>query len=692
MAYRRGKSNRNQNGIGFLNGFVRPSLKNGVESRFQRLEPSKVKVMLDKVTLQDPANEITLAQIELVDGKPYSPIFQDIYATRSGAYGQACAVFLAQGEIASRWANKKAFCILENGFGLGTNFLATLKAWREDPNRPECLDYVSIERFPASAAEIERYAAPEVRDYAKELAASWPQPLPGFHVLEFDHGRVRLTLIFHDARKIASELSLNYDALFLDGFSPSKNPQMWEPHLLMSLARYAKPQATVTTWCTAGAVRATLTRAGFLLEKRAGFGAKSERLFGVMRASRSHDQREAYKGDVIVIGAGLAGSNVAFELSRRGVPVRVIDEGAVPGFGASALAWGILHPHFSRDDNLLSRLSREGFLATCRRLDELERSGVELSVRDGCLQMAHTDEIYAQWQEAVSKSLPFKLPESYARFLTASQASEEAGIGLKRGGWFFPHAGMVRVGAFCRALISASQVPYRGNTRVERLVRRADKWALYGQFGELLDEANHIVLANAWEAQRLLQTHYLAFDCLPGRITLLRDTDLVGLKIPVSGEGYMTRMPDGFCGVGATYELPRTGLWTENRAHEENLAKLERLLLNQPQVVVTGAYCGQRASGLGRLPYVGPVCDELAWFSRWKKNPSQYDEDSSLNFEGLWLHSAFGSRGVSMTTRTSQILGALITGSPVPAEKSLLKGIGSARAVIRWLKSKENAT
>ena len=190
----------------------------------------------------------------------------------------------------------------------------------------------------------------------------------------------------------------------------------------------------------------------------------------------------------------------------------------------------------------------------------------------------------------------------------------------------------------------------------------------------------------------MLQTHYLTFDCLPGRITLLRDTDLVGLKIPVSGEGYMTRMPDGFCGVGATYELPRTGLWTENRAHEENLAKLERLLLNQPQVVVTGAYCGQRASGLGRLPYVGPVCDELAWFSRWKKNPSQYDEDSSLNFEGLWLHSAFGSRGVSMTTRTSQILGALITGSPVPAEKSLLKGIGSARAVIRWLKSKENAT
>ena len=394
--------------------------------------------MADVPTLQRAPQEIAQAQITLMDGKPYSPVFGDIYATRSGAYGQACAVFLSQGEIALRWAHKKRFCILENGFGLGTNFLATLKAWRDDPNRSEFLDYVSIERFPANAEEIERYAAPEVRDLAKELAALWPEPLPGFHVLEFNEARVRLTLIFHDARKIASELHLNYDTLFLDGFSPSKNPQMWEPRLLMTLARYAKEGATVTTWCTAGAVRATLTRAGFSLEKRPGFGAKSERLFGVMKASRSHVRMDAIDGDVIVIGGGLAGSNAAFELSRRGLPVRVIDEGAVPGFGASALSWAILHPHFSRDDNFLSRLSREGFLATCQRLDELEAQGQTLSVRKGCLQMAHSDGIFTEWQEAYSHSQPFALPESYAHFLSAKEASEAAGIDLKRGGWLFP--------------------------------------------------------------------------------------------------------------------------------------------------------------------------------------------------------------------------------------------------------------
>ena len=88
------------------------------------------------------------AELALEEGKPYSTQFGDIYATRSGAYGQACAVFLSEGEIACRWAGKQNFTILENGFGLGTNFLATLKSWREDPHKSERLEYVALECFP----------------------------------------------------------------------------------------------------------------------------------------------------------------------------------------------------------------------------------------------------------------------------------------------------------------------------------------------------------------------------------------------------------------------------------------------------------------------------------------------------------------------------------------------------------------
>ena len=111
------------------------------------------------------ANQVRPAVIELSDGKPYSPEFEDIYATRSGAYGQACTVFLSEGEVARRWQGKERFTVLENGFGLGTNFLATLKAWRNDPKRSAHLEYVALECFPVSRSQIEQYAAVELADW-----------------------------------------------------------------------------------------------------------------------------------------------------------------------------------------------------------------------------------------------------------------------------------------------------------------------------------------------------------------------------------------------------------------------------------------------------------------------------------------------------------------------------------------------
>lgn len=626
------------------------------------------------------------AELALEEGKPYSTQFGDIYATRSGAYGQACAVFLSEGEIATRWAGKQTFTILENGFGLGTNFLATLKSWREDPQKSERLEYVALECFPVTAYQVWEFCAPEVKDLASELSEKWPPCLPGFHVLGFDEGRVRLTLIFGDSRELSKKLLLSYDALFLDGFGPDKNPQMWEGALLRNLARYAKEGATVTTWCTKGDVRRALAQAGFELQKKQGFGKKRERLFGTMMAKRTkHTVRKIR--DVIVIGAGLAGANVAYSLTKKGVSVRIVDAGIVPGAAASALSWAILHPHYSRDDNPLSKLSREGFLRTRSRLLEIENiTGQTLFEQLGCLQMAHDDSIYEDWQRASQLQLPFVLPKDYAELLDKKEASERTGLTLARGGYFFPMAGMVRAGAFCRALVQASGVPYRGNTEVQKLIRSGDKWQLIGTFGEVVDEASDVVICAAMGSESLLGANTLGLEPLPGRITLLRDTDLNELKCPVSGEGYVAHMSDGYSAVGATYELERTGPWTERRAHEDNLDKLETLGLKAPEVVVTGGYYGVRASASGRMPILGKAYNEdrlkSAFYSK-----ADMQKKSLWEEEGLWILTGLGSRGASFSVLCADILAALMTGNPVPADSGLLKTMEPARNLLRLFKA-----
>ena len=62
---------------------------------------------------------------------PYSPEYGDVYHSADSGPGQARHVFLGGNDLPARWAGTRVFIILETGFGLGLNFLATWQAWRE---------------------------------------------------------------------------------------------------------------------------------------------------------------------------------------------------------------------------------------------------------------------------------------------------------------------------------------------------------------------------------------------------------------------------------------------------------------------------------------------------------------------------------------------------------------------------------
>src|SRR5262245_39486449 len=96
---------------------------------------------------------IAPAQITFDDGVPFAPAFGDVYHARAGAFEQARQVFLRGNGLPERWRGRDRFVILETGFGLGNNFLATWGAWRDDEQRPQRLVFVSIEKHPPSAGD-----------------------------------------------------------------------------------------------------------------------------------------------------------------------------------------------------------------------------------------------------------------------------------------------------------------------------------------------------------------------------------------------------------------------------------------------------------------------------------------------------------------------------------------------------------
>jgi tRNA 5-methylaminomethyl-2-thiouridine biosynthesis bifunctional protein len=216
------------------------------------------------------------------DGTPMSASYGDVYYAADGGHAQARHVFLAGNGLPARWQGREGFTILETGFGLGLNFLATWNAWRADLRRCRELHFISLEKHPLAAADLASAHAvwPELADLATQLQRLWPPLVAGAHRLEFEGGRLLLTLIFEDALEALSTLAAPVDAFYLDGFSPARNPALWSAPLCAALARLAVPGATLATWSVAGGVRRALTAAQFAVEKRGGFARKRQMLVG----------------------------------------------------------------------------------------------------------------------------------------------------------------------------------------------------------------------------------------------------------------------------------------------------------------------------------------------------------------------------------------------------------------------------
>lgn len=230
------------------------------------------------------------------EGTPFSERYGDVYHSAAGGPAQARHVFIAGNGLPERWRGRARFVILETGFGLGVNFLATWQAWRQDPQACAVLHFVSLEKHPLTASDLARAHAtlPEFSGLSGALCERWPPPLRGTHHIELAEGRLILTLVLGDAAEMLPGLDLQADAFYLDGFSPKLNPELWSPEFCRLLAQHAAANATLATWSVAGTVRRALQEAGCSLSRQAGFSGKRQMLTGCFRPSAV--RRSAFAG------------------------------------------------------------------------------------------------------------------------------------------------------------------------------------------------------------------------------------------------------------------------------------------------------------------------------------------------------------------------------------------------------------
>lgn len=220
---------------------------------------------------------------------PYSEEFGDFYYSRADGRAECRHVFLGGNGLPARFAATQHFIIGELGFGTGLNFIETWSAWESTAPEAATLEFHSFELHPLRRSDMTRAlsAWPDLAARTAQLVAAWPEAPEDDIKLEFESGGRSISLQIHAGRALETleAARLNADAWYLDGFSPSRNPDMWSAELMRLVAGRTRQGGTFATYSAAGWVRRNLQAAGFAVEKRPGHAGKRDMSAGPLDRS-----------------------------------------------------------------------------------------------------------------------------------------------------------------------------------------------------------------------------------------------------------------------------------------------------------------------------------------------------------------------------------------------------------------------
>lgn len=592
--------------------------------------------------------------------------------------------------LPGRWAGRSRFVVLETGFGMGHQFLATWDAWQRDAQRCSRLWYIAIDKHPALLADLARAHAPSAWPaLAAELLRQWPPLTPDMHLLQFDGGRVRLLLAFGDTAQVLPELIARVDAFDLgdtaSGSDPG-DPGPWDRWRLRQLTRLAAPGATVATRSVAPALRQGLQAAGFSVQMHPGHGGQPTLTVGQFAPRvrpRVPPGRQALPGvqTVAVVGAGLAGAAVAAALAARGLAVQVVDRAAGPGQATSGQAGGLFHGVVHGHDGIHARWLRAAALHTARVLRPLVAAGLVPGAVDGLLRGERALSADAMQQLLATLALP---PD----YLQVARLGTGLGTGAA---WLYPGGGWVAPAALCAHWLQQPVISTRYGQAVQQLQHGADGWRLLGDAGQVLAEADAVVLCNAADAQRLANTGpgpAWPLQQVRGQTTALPagQAGAPALPRPLADAGYVLQLADGRLLCGATSQRDDGDPSLRQADHQHNLATLQRLTGWAPTIdpALLGGRVGWRLLADDRLPLLGPLPDASAWASAITTGARPPDQPRHVpRLPGLCVFTALGSRGITQAALAAELLASWLTGDPAPAPTALVDALDVARFTSR---------
>lgn len=588
-------------------------------------------------------------------------------------------MFLAGNGLPEAWAGRDDFTIGETGFGTGLNFCAVADLWLRERPAGALLHYFSIEAFPLNGDELTRALAawPELHPVSEALTEIYPAPVPGLHRIHFEDWGIVLTLAFGEAGAMLNAVRGDVDAWFLDGFAPSRNPEMWRPEVLSAIGKLTVSGGCLATFTAAGLVRRGLADAGFEVAKVPGFGRKRDMVVACKKLGvPAHDDRFARRAapvvrrartdSVAIIGGGIAGASLAHALRRRGGDPTLLTPSGL-GSGASGNPYALVMPRMDAGDSPAARFHAAAYRFA---VQEYRASGAWHPI--GVLVLLEDGAAEARAEKARAHAWH---PASLGTLLDPNAASEAAGLALSRPALFYPEAGLVCTDTLLTAWTEGIRI---FPNKVSRVVGLQDGQQLLDDAGTVVEEVGTVILAAGAANAGFSASDWLPLQPVRGQLSVATGrAPGPAAKCALSWGGYLAPTPDGNYLLGATHDAANRigenwGSAVVEMDHERNHASLPDDLSGLLTAPADGWHGRARLRAVtpDRVPLFGAVPEKSALLAAFDASiPSR--EGPSLPGSNLLVLGGLGSRGFVTAPLASELLAARLYGEVWPVEETV---------------------
>jgi tRNA 5-methylaminomethyl-2-thiouridine biosynthesis bifunctional protein len=656
------------------------------------------------------------------NGTPYATQFEDLYFSDAKGFDETTHVFIKNNKLLQRWEKwqEKQFVIAETGFGTGLNVLVTMlhfdefiehefnqHKFNQQSDTPKFrLHFISIEKFPISHADLTKALSlfPELEKYSQPLLEQYPIAVEGCHRLNFLGGQVILDLWLGDVHDVLPKIENKpqglIDTWFLDGFSPSKNPEMWTQSLFENMALLSKDQCHFATFTAAGHVKRGLREAGFKVQKQPAHGFKKDMLVGTINKSADNLSRLPYfsrmpatlhkKTKIAIIGGGVAAANCAYALSKRGLRATIYCQDDALAQGASGNAQGGFYPQLNAEAGHASQIHALSFNYASKLYRQLLSQGVHYSHQwCGTLQIAFNDKVASRYRKLIANKT---WPEALIHWIDAQQATKIANLELPYPGLYIPQGGWINLPELVAGLVKAADSSIVIKQQLTSLERVNGAWQLNWQNGGQSD-ADIVIMATGSDSGNFQQMSALPFRLVRGQVEAINSQNqLANLSTVLCHKGYLTPAWQGCHAMGSTYvkdDKSRDYRLTEQQTnltmHQQALMKCDWIKDIQP---TTHGRAAIRCSTPDHLPMVGAVPDSKVQSEQYqdlyKALPAKH-YSQPVNHNNLFMLCGLGSRGLTTAPLCAEILVSQILNEPLPLSSNLLDALNPNRFLVRGL-------